>query len=152
MPSERQARRFRQLQRWNRVIPELAAYEDEAACLEDWKKAWKSAYSGKGTLLFLAGLLGLVVVVALVALAVVPHVPVPAGLVGGFIGGLFGALFPAACIWIFRARMRKELHKRLLQRGIRTCVKCGYNLRGQVEPRCPECGTPYDPAASTDVD
>jgi hypothetical protein len=26
------------------------------------------------------------------------------------------------------------------------CRKCYYDLRGQVEPRCPECGTPYDSA------
>jgi hypothetical protein len=26
------------------------------------------------------------------------------------------------------------------------CTKCGYNLRGQVEPRCPECGEAFDPA------
>ena len=26
------------------------------------------------------------------------------------------------------------------------CQKCGYNLRGLPEPRCPECSTPFDPA------
>jgi len=26
------------------------------------------------------------------------------------------------------------------------CVRCGYNLKGLPEPRCPECGTPFDPA------
>jgi hypothetical protein len=29
---------------------------------------------------------------------------------------------------------------------IEHCEKCGYNLNGLVEPRCPECGTPFDPA------
>jgi predicted RNA-binding Zn-ribbon protein involved in translation (DUF1610 family) len=24
------------------------------------------------------------------------------------------------------------------------CSKCGYNLTGLMEPRCPECGTPFD--------
>jgi len=24
------------------------------------------------------------------------------------------------------------------------CVQCGYNLRGLTEPRCPECGTPFE--------
>jgi hypothetical protein len=23
------------------------------------------------------------------------------------------------------------------------CTVCGYELRGQTEPRCPECGTPF---------
>jgi hypothetical protein len=26
------------------------------------------------------------------------------------------------------------------------CERCGYNLRGLPEPRCPECGQPFDPA------
>jgi hypothetical protein len=25
----------------------------------------------------------------------------------------------------------------------RECLKCGYNLRGLRDPRCPECGTPF---------
>jgi hypothetical protein len=26
------------------------------------------------------------------------------------------------------------------------CIRCQYNLRGAAETRCPECGTPFDPA------
>lgn len=26
------------------------------------------------------------------------------------------------------------------------CLQCGYCLVGLVQPRCPECGTPFDPA------
>lgn len=26
------------------------------------------------------------------------------------------------------------------------CQKCGYNLTGLSEPRCPECGRPFDPS------
>ena len=26
------------------------------------------------------------------------------------------------------------------------CVRCGYMLRGLTEPRCPECGTAFNPA------
>jgi hypothetical protein len=28
------------------------------------------------------------------------------------------------------------------------CVICGYNLFGLTEPRCPECGRPFDPTES----
>jgi len=29
------------------------------------------------------------------------------------------------------------------------CLGCGYSLRGLTEPRCPECGRPFDPADPT---
>lgn len=29
------------------------------------------------------------------------------------------------------------------------CQRCGYHLRGLTEPRCPECGTPFDPTLLT---
>ncbi len=25
------------------------------------------------------------------------------------------------------------------------CLKCGYSLHGLIEPRCPECGTAFEP-------
>ncbi len=40
-------------------------------------------------------------------------------------------------LWIVDYRRR-----RIRQRG--RCRQCGYNLRGLTEPRCPECGTPFD--------
>ena len=30
------------------------------------------------------------------------------------------------------------------------CSKCGYNLRGLTEARCPECATPFDPKSCHD--
>ena len=30
------------------------------------------------------------------------------------------------------------------KRGL--CLKCGYDLRGLTEPRCPECATEFDPS------
>lgn len=33
----------------------------------------------------------------------------------------------------------------LVERRAFTCKKCGYDLEGLPEPRCPECATPFDP-------
>ena len=38
--------------------------------------------------------------------------------------------------WIYRPYSRLRSGK---------CLSCGYNLHGLTEPRCPECGTPFDP-------
>ena len=47
----------------------------------------------------------------------------------------------ATCIWkVHRSIVRRHLQAK----GILICVKCGYNLKGQTEPRCPECGVPFD--------
>ncbi len=29
------------------------------------------------------------------------------------------------------------------------CINCGYNLTGLTEPRCPECGQPFEPEGDT---
>ncbi len=35
-------------------------------------------------------------------------------------------------------------HRRRKRRNLGLCVKCGYNLKGLTEPRCPECNTRFD--------
>ena len=56
------------------------------------------------------------------------HVPlwIPSALFAGVLG--------PTCVGCHRRRKRKKL-------GL--CVKCGYNLKGLTEPRCPECGTSF---------
>ncbi len=41
----------------------------------------------------------------------------------------------------YRKWMRVFLRQYLNDLGIPICQDCGYDLRGQVNPRCPECGT-----------
>ncbi|MBI4717021.1 MAG: hypothetical protein HY763_04395 [Planctomycetes bacterium] len=44
-------------------------------------------------------------------------------------------------IWVGRKEFRRSLRQQLVDRGFPICIKCGYDLRGQHRPRCPECGT-----------
>jgi hypothetical protein len=62
------------------------------------------------------------------------------------LGGVFGGACWILCTtWIWRqtpaeriaAAMRAAPHVPVL------CPTCGYNLAGQYEARCPECGTRY---------
>ena len=39
-------------------------------------------------------------------------------------------------------RLRMLIRAELNARGVPVCMPCGYDLRGQLEPRCPECGAP----------
>ena len=36
------------------------------------------------------------------------------------------------------------LHRRRKRKRLGLCVKCGYNLTGLTEPRCPECGQEFE--------
>lgn len=49
--------------------------------------------------------------------------------------------------WLLRYSPRR-IERIRRTRGL--CAKCGYSLRGLLEPRCPECGTPFDPAPVPD--
>lgn len=42
-----------------------------------------------------------------------------------------------------RKRLSKYLRKYLNEHGVPICMPCGYDLRGQVDLYCPECGTPF---------
>ena len=61
---------------------------------------------------------------------------------GALAGGCIGASFQLA----FRNPVRRMLRERLAADGVPICVPCGYDLRGQTSPRCPECGTDFDPS------
>ena len=47
-------------------------------------------------------------------------------------------------LWLTRGRIRRRLRELLILEGFPICGPCGYDLRGLTEPRCPECGTPFD--------
>ena len=44
-----------------------------------------------------------------------------------------------------RRHIERSLRRQLVQRGRLICIRCGYDVKGQVEPRCPECHAPFDP-------
>ena len=79
------------------------------------------------------------------------------GLVGASIGAAFGVISVALAVTIgltslvacglaicvlVRRLTVPILRQCLIDHGIAVCIKCGYDLRGQEEPRCPECGSP----------
>lgn len=50
-------------------------------------------------------------------------------------------LFLIPLMWVRERKwMRAFLREYLTEHGIPICRNCGYDLRGQVHPRCPECG------------
>ena len=54
-------------------------------------------------------------------------------------------------IWLSRARIRRRLRQQLISDGFLICEPCGYDLRGLTEPRCPECGAPFEKREASNV-
>jgi hypothetical protein len=52
----------------------------------------------------------------------------------------------------YRRHYRRELRRHLAEDNIRLCRECGYDLRGLIEPRCPECGESFDMSSPPDRD
>lgn len=50
----------------------------------------------------------------------------------------------ATCLWLCRSLLRRRLRELLAAKGVPICIPCGYDLRGQLSPRCPECGSSFD--------
>ncbi len=42
---------------------------------------------------------------------------------------------------VVKKKMREEIRKAFTEESAPLCTRCGYDLRGQKYPRCPECGT-----------
>ncbi len=63
---------------------------------------------------------------------------------GGILVGFTWVSGMVALTWLWRNRCQRFLRHQLVASGIPICLKCGYDLRGQTEARCPECGTPFD--------
>ncbi len=91
-------------------------------------------------------ILGTVVLPAgvyLVFSSVVRRIPMPRLLSAGLIGGIVAGFFGGSWQFVFRRAIQEEIRIEMIARGIPVCMGCGYDLRGQVEQRCPECGRPF---------
>ncbi|MBX3395405.1 MAG: hypothetical protein KF841_08550 [Phycisphaerae bacterium] len=49
-----------------------------------------------------------------------------------------------ARVALLKEETRRCLRRQLVAIGLRTCVTCGYNLKGITCGRCPECGVEYE--------
>lgn len=46
--------------------------------------------------------------------------------------------------WTYCRKVRELVRRELNRQGIRVCIYCGYDIRGQMGARCPECGRDFD--------
>ncbi len=128
-----------------RVFPELERFENDRERKQILKQcSRKTMLNWKRICVFVAAIALLVLAVTVLRVQIRGMINLPtwvsSGLIGGFVGGLIGGTFQ----WYLRNSMRKYLREQLIARGVPICLHCGYDLRGQTEPRCPECGKAFD--------
>jgi hypothetical protein len=130
-----------------REFPELAVVDDPAVQVQALRGVFWAIWRRPRTWLLsvaATGVLG-VVSIGLAPLLLnlgLPSIAVP-GAIGGFAGGAAMGILALATKQVRRAALRRWL----VEHGYPVCLACSYDLRGQVEPRCPECGIATDSAA-----
>jgi hypothetical protein len=60
------------------------------------------------------------------------------------LGCLMGTVAIGTLALLTRRRRARECRILLCESSIPVCLHCGYDLRGQTEPRCAECGQAFD--------
>ena len=132
----------RAYRRISRVLPELGRFKSDEERKTALERADAEVLKSSG---FRRGMV--VATVAFAALIVVVFVlllwfPFLLGTALSTVS--LGALFGVTCAWYCRKAVRRSLRRQLAEQGVPICVRCAYDLRGQIEPRCPECGTAFD--------
>ena len=129
-----------------RIFPELERFENDLERTQVLKQGSRKAMRNwKGLCAFAAAIVLCVVVVTVLKIQIARATGLPrwlgSALISGFVGGLIGR---CGFQWYLRNPIRKYLRDELVARGVPICLRCGYDLRGQTESRCPECGGAFD--------
>ena len=122
-------------------LEQLETKEERQAVYE---QALKKVYKRPRFWLYM--ILGTVILPAVATIIFVRFgraVPMPLWLNGAMIGGIVSGSLVASWEFVFRRAIEEQIRLEMVARGIPVCLGCGYDLRGQVEPRCPECGRPF---------
>jgi hypothetical protein len=120
------------------LFPELDLFDDTSERLEAYRRARSSVVGQRSRALVLVAL---ILATAFILAMLMVGFQSLAIWVGPFVSGVSGAIGLAAANYLFRRPIQEHLRAQLNARGIPVCVRCGYNLRGNVTGRCPECGT-----------
>jgi len=125
-------------------LPELSLFSSDDERKQALRQARLATTPVRGTLAsaLLSAIGGGLLVWAI--FIVFPALPVPPWLGGAVIGGVTGATISLFWARAARPRLRRSLREQLVDKGVPVCLECGYDLRGQLDARCPECSTPFD--------
>lgn len=129
----------------SRLFPELNLLESKEQRQEICNSAFWRLLRKPWFWILLVGVPGVIALFLAIGLIwlrrVLPAVQGHEGLINGII---ISVTFGGGFQFIFRRPLRRQIRLELIAQGIPICIHCGYDLRAQLEPRCPECGHPFD--------
>ncbi len=128
----------------SRLFPEL----DRLDTKEDREAVFRQAYKKLKTrsrfwFILILGTASLSAGLTITLVLLKRVLPIPPWLNAGMVAGVGGGLFAGASEFIFRRPLQKQIRVEMIERGVPVCLGCGYDLRAQIERRCPECGQPF---------
>jgi hypothetical protein len=128
-----------------RLFPEIKRFDSPKSAKAAMKLAWRVVVVRPRFWVFVAFYVICVPIGLALTLRSFGTPPfIPPAMYGGLIGGGVGGTYAAVFHWLFRSPIRRRLREELVKQGVPICIPCGYDLRGQSEPRCPECGAAFD--------
>lgn len=139
-------------------IPEVARFPSPEEAEEAWKVVWRKLRRRHLALFFCAGLPVFAAVFIVCAygqslmaqrylgwywiaqhpLSLQPLLEAPINMIVPAASALAGRY---VIIWALERRATRLLREHLISLGQAICLKCGYDLTGNVSGICPECGT-----------
>jgi hypothetical protein len=129
------------------LFPELRLFEDRKVRSQAFRQARNRVLLERGRWLLI---LACIVTSGICAGLLGFWMKTQLGLRTPWLNGALGAIAGAATVWVahflFRRPVQRHLRERLRALGVPVCLVCGYNLRGNLSGRCPECGTRTDDA------
>ncbi len=141
------------------VSREMALLDSQAERNAARVHVWRVLVRSRRYWVWTAGIGGIAIIAILYGYLLTRQVCDLVGLRGGaaqiYVFMLYAAALGAALGYgrklLLRRAIHRTLRKYLCERGLTVCMRCGYDLRGQREQRCPECGAPAPLTALPDA-
>jgi len=141
----------------DRFVPELALFDTEDERREVYRDFWRERWGRWGFVLYcvasVMAVAGLSLTTSILFVIIDKFLNRRGFTFPEWVRPCVGAAGMMLCMltvgawstYLARRRLRRYCRQRLVTKGVPICIECGYDLRGQVEPRCPECGKEFDP-------
>lgn len=131
-----------------RAFPELRQIEDPSERLAVWQAAFHRMWWRWSLIIFVmvvGGLWAANTATSIIAPSLRRISESAPLILSGVAGVAIGPIGMLVAWRLCKRQLQRSIRRQILQRGRAVCMRCGYDLQGLTEARCPECGMGFDP-------